>query len=88
MEEPLDQEAYDLCEALYDQARECGAEIEDDAAKECAEPPKWDPPCRDLRKAQFECYTALSCSDEEEGTPAFQACETKLGEASDCTGHR
>lgn len=83
-EEPIDQEAYDLCEALYDRSRSCGEEIEDDAAKECAERSKWKEPCRGLRREQFECYTALTCEDEDDASPAFEACEEKLHEAGLC----
>ena len=89
VEEPIDEEAYDLCAALYDHARSCGEEIADidDAAETCSKTPPWDGPCRQLQKEQFECYAALSCSDETDMTPAFQACEDKLHEKSVCTAN-
>lgn len=82
--EPPDQEAYELCEALYERSRSCGLEIEDDAADKCSEVSTWKGPCRNLRKQQFECYTALSCADEAEATPAFLECEEKLHETGVC----
>lgn len=81
--EPVDEQGYALCVALYDHARSCGRDIAEDSATKCAHPSKWDT-CRDLRVEQFQCYTALTCEDDANKTEAYQACEAKLHEAGTC----
>jgi len=89
VEEPIDEEAYALCEALYDHEEACGADIEDDAAETCARNSVWQGPCRERKTAQFECYTNLTCEDTDQETEAFAACEAKLHDTGVCTAeHR
>ncbi|MFO0632732.1 MAG: hypothetical protein U0168_07780 [Nannocystaceae bacterium] len=84
VDEPIDEEAYGLCEALYDHARSCGDEIDDDAAEHCARNPHWQTDCRPEKKAQFLCYAALSCEDESNHAPAALECGAKANATGDC----
>ncbi|MBC8067942.1 MAG: hypothetical protein IAG13_06370 [Deltaproteobacteria bacterium] len=84
VDEPIDEEAYALCDALYEQARGCGVETDDEDVEKCSEQRPWNSPCRTLQKEQFECYAALSCDDKAANTPAFKVCEEKLHRKSEC----
>jgi hypothetical protein len=86
--EALDEDAFAVCEAFYDAALECGLvdEATEAMSVECSENRTWEVPCRELRRAQLECYTALSCEEREnpesERTLACDAAQLETGKCS------
>jgi hypothetical protein len=86
--ETVDEEAYTICEALYQAAVDCGRldEVDDEMTKRCSENRNWQPPCRDLRKRQLECYPALTCEElDDELGEAVAECDALRYETGLCS---
>lgn len=86
--EALDEDAFAVCEAFYEAALECGLvdEATEAMSVECSENRTWAAPCRELRRAQLECYTALSCDDRKNPqSECTLACDTAQLETGKCS---
>jgi hypothetical protein len=86
--EALDEEAFAVCEAFYDATLACGLVDESTEAMsiKCSKISTWKPPCRELRRAQLECYAALPCEDREDPeSEAKLTCDAVQSAAGRCS---